>query len=156
MGFRTTTAAVLMTAAPFVAGSAANAAPSTCWWIPGDGEEETYEGKDCDVSFRVLPNGMKVWEIGGNWVRTRVAFYEDNRFDLWAGDTLTESRYWGTHHFDEDGDVRLDMGDGDQLAFRFPQSELDIAAGRTPGAPQTIPIGRGLRRGQLSETPFEF
>ena len=108
------------------------------------------------MSFRVLPSGLKVWEIGGDWVRTRIAFYQDDRFDLWAGDTLTEMRYRGTHYIDEDGDVRLDMGDGDELAFRFPQSELDIAVGRTPRAPQTISTGSGLRRGQLSETPFQF
>ena len=142
--------------AAFVIGSAAapgqavNAAPSRCWYVEeGLG---SHSGKACDVSRTVSADKGVTYHVQNDAGAFSVKFLETDaahscgrscKFTaVWQNGDLWES----TYAVDRDGALRLwvlpDEG-SPQFIFRLPNS---FTASRPAG----------LRRGQLSETPFQF
>lgn len=142
--------------AAFVIGSAAapgqavNAAPSRCWYV----EEglPSHNGKICDVSVTVSDEEGFQYHVQNNGGAFSVKFLERDEEDF-CGDSCKFAALWengdlweSTYSVDDDGAMRLwlEPTDGSpQFVFKIPEN---LSASRPAG----------LRRGDLSETPFRF
>lgn len=137
-----------------VPGQAVNAAPSRCWYV--EEGEPSHKGKACDVSRTVSADEGVTYHVQNDAGAFSVKFLETDATHscgdscefaaLWKNGDLWES----TYAVDRDGAMRLWLEPTDsspQFIFRIPEN---LSASR----PASRPVG--LRRGQLSETPFQF
>ena len=153
---------------PFAFAGKASAAASDCWY--GDTNDRALEYESCDVTqYERAGEPYFVVELGIESIEVFLWTYWDgrkeNRAEIVTTNTrtgkVTEGNY--PYSIDADGDPKIAIGDF-RLVFRFPDHP-DAGTGNTsldPDEPGRVPVSpsaqptNGLRRGDLSDTPFRF
>ena len=160
-------------AAACLIGSAqpAHAKATDCWfWTPdtiGSAEQQT-----CDVTLRTEPSSRTTSGYLRTWVIRdqhsshilEAVLWEDDRAELTFVDRQGNitAQVEGTHWVDSDGDTRIDMTEGYEMAFTRPTSDYGAGAAYPPafsggGREHYQPTrGGGLSSGEFSDRPFRF
>ena len=168
MNIKALLATSVVAVAPFAFAQKAEAAASDCWW--GQTTDRALEYESCDVT-QYERNGEPyfVVELGIESIEVFLWTYWDGRKENRAEivttnirtGQVTEGNY--PYAIDADGDPKISIGDF-RLVFRFPDHP-DAGTGNTqldpdePGRVRMSPAAQptdGLRRGDLSDTPFRF
>ena len=169
MNIKALLATSVVAVAPFAFAQKANAAASDCWY--GDTNDRALEYAECDVTQYQRHDGEPyfVVELGIESIEVFLWTYwdgrEQNRAEVVTTNTRTGKVTEGNYPYvmDADGDAKIAIGDF-RLVFRFPDHP-DAGTGNTaldPDRPGRVPISPaatptdGLRRGDLSDTPFNF
>ena len=169
MNIKALLATSVVAVAPFAFAQKANAAASDCWY--GDTNDRALEYAECDVTQYQRHDGEPyfVVELGIESIEVFLWTYWDgrpeNRAEVVTTNTRTGKVTEGNYPYaiDGDGDPKIAIGDF-RLVFRFPDHP-DAGTGNTaldPDRPGRVPISPaaqptdGLRRGDLSDTPFRF
>ena len=141
----------------------AQAKATDCWfWEPdtvGRAEQQT-----CDVTLRTEPSSRTTSGYLRTWVirdqhsehTLEAVLWEDERAELTFVDRQGNitAQVEGTHWVDSDGDTRIDMTDGYEMAFTRPTFQPEGFGG---GRESYQPIrGGGLSSGEFSDRPFRF
>ena len=169
MNIKALLATSVVAVAPFAFAQKANAAASDCWY--GDTNDRALEYAECEVTQYKRYDGEPyfVVELGVESIEVFLWTYwdgrEENRAEVVTTNTRTGQITEGNYPYvvDADGDPKIAIGDF-RLIFRFPDHP-DAGTGNTqldPDQPGRVPISPsaqptdGLRRGDLSDTPFRF
>ena len=169
MNIKALLAASVVAMVPFAYAGKANAATSDCWW--GKTTDRALEYEECDVTQYERSDGEPYFIVQFGIESIKVFLWtiwdgrEENRAEMVTTNTqtgrVTEGNY--PYSIDADGDPKIAIGDF-RLVFRFPDhpdagtgnTALDPDdPGRVPLSPRATPTD-GLRRGDLSDTPFRF
>ena len=169
MNIKALLAASVVAVAPLAFAQKAEAAASDCWY--GDANDRALEYEECEVTQYQRHDGEPyfVVELGIESIEVFLWTYWDgrkeNRAEIVTTNTRTGEVSEGNYPYvvDADGDPRISIGDF-RLVFRFPDHP-DAGTGNTaldPDRPGRVPVSPaaqptdGLRRGDLSDTPFRF
>ena len=155
-----------------VIGSAppAHAVVTDCWfWEPDT--VGTVTSEDCDVTLRTTPSSRTTSGYLRTWIirdqnsehTLEAVLWEDETAELTFIDRQgnVTAQVEGTHWVDSDGDTRIDMTEGYQMAFTRPTSDYGAGAAYPPalggGREHYQPTrGGGLSSGEFSDRPFAF
>lgn len=162
-------------ALPFIGMDAAKASPSDCWFAKGSDDLEYFS---CDVVKYRHRDGGNYYEVEITpTASAEVTLWVDNNGDptsadvIYTSDTVGPKNIGGDYMIDDDGDVRLEIGDQEAiLVFRFPDHEFagtgcvgDSCYETSYQRPQPRASSPsrggyrdGLQRGTLRDTPFRF
>jgi len=102
-------------AATSLFGAVAPASAATCWFDDGTGRN-ILEANYCSMNSRINDNGHIVWDIVdhlGN--RAVLVLWTDGVAELF----MNGQRYIAETSYDSDGDLRLVMNNGFEMAIRF-------------------------------------
>ena len=168
MNIKALLATSVVAVAPFAFAGKASAAASDCWY--GDTNDRALEYSECEVTqYERDGEPYFVVELGIESIEVFLWTYWDgrkeNRAEVVTTNTRTGRVTEGNYPYvvDADGDPKIAIGDF-RLVFRFPDhpdagtgsTQLDPdRPGRVPMSPGATPTD-GLRRGDLSDTPFAF
>ena len=168
MNIKALLATSVVAVAPFAFAGKAKAAASDCWW--GQTTDRALEYESCDVTqYERDGEPYFVVELGVESIEVFLWTYWDgrkeNRAEIVTTNTRTGQVTEGNYPYivDADGDPKIAIGDF-RLVFRFPDHP-DAGTGSTsldPDRPGRVPVSPaaqptdGLRRGDLSDTPFRF
>ena len=169
MNIKALLATSVVAVVPFAYAEKAKAANSDCWW--GQTTDRALEYEECDVTQYERHDGEPyfVVQFGIESIKVFLWTYwdgrEENRAEMVTTNTQTGKVTEGNYPYviDGDGDPKIAIGDF-RLVFRFPDHP-DAGTGETafdPDEPGRVPVSPaaqptdGLRRGDLSDTPFRF